>query len=119
VNSTDTTTSHDTHPDWCSIVADDFHEPDVATEHNGRARTVTGYNDGPVTVQVRAQWWNPAPEKRRPPYNSPESIRPKVELRPDNGNEVNPTPTKARQLAAALVAAADELDPPGPPGHDG
>lgn len=116
MNATDTTIGHDTHPDWC-IVADDFHEPDVATEHNGQLRTVAGFNDGPVTVTVRAQWWNPVPERRRLPYNSPESIRPKVELHPDNGNEVDLTPAQARQLAAALVAAADELDPPDAPGH--
>lgn len=116
MNATDTITGPDTHPGWC-VVHDDFYETDVATEHNGQLRTVTGFNDGPVTVTVRAQWWNPVPERRRLPYNSPESMRPAVELRPDNGNEVDLTPAQARQLAANLVAAADELDPPGVPGH--
>lgn len=114
MNATDISVGNDMHPDWC-IVTDDFNESDMVTAHYGRVRTIVGYNEKPVTVTVRAQWWIPVPERRRLPYNSPESMRPSVELRPDNGNEVDFTPTQARQLAAALVAAADELDPPDAP----
>jgi hypothetical protein len=120
MNATDTATRqpHDAHPPWCTVETD-FHESDAGIWHRGRARTVAGYDERPVTVEVCAQWWNPIPERRRLPYNSPDSIRPMVELSRSSGNELEVTPAEARQLAAALIAVADELDPPAAPGQDG
>jgi len=112
MNADDTTTRpFEAHPRWC-VVDEDFHEPEVATGHRGRTRTVTGHRDGPVSVRVCAAWWNPVPERRRPPYNSPESMRPVVQVAPLDGSEIDFTPAQARQFAAALLEAADELDPP-------
>lgn len=102
------------HPPWCTV-AEDTHESDAGTWHQGHPIVVTGYPENtsmetPTPIKVCAEWWEPVPQLRD--RNPPESVNPLVTMTPGREPVLSFTAYQARQLAAALTRVADQLEPP-------
>lgn len=105
------------HPPWCFIV-DDHYDSDCGTHHIGQPRIIAGYGENsgmqrPMPIKVRAEWYDPVPEHSEETRGQfpPEVEAPMVVLDPSLEPYVSFTPRQARELAAALIGIADELEP--------
>lgn len=107
------------HPPWCFIVDDDY-DSDSGTHHTGQPRIIAGFGENsgmerPIPIKVRAEWYDPVPGRREDSRGRgqfpPEVEAPMVVLEPSMEPCVSFTPRQARELAAALIGIADELEP--------
>jgi hypothetical protein len=100
-------------PDWCMECLHDV-GPDGAFWHKGPPHTIDVYGEreGSVLVPlvVRAEYFDKLPEDRGPEHDVPDLEVPIVRIEVDaDGVDLSLTPGRARQLAAALISAADTI----------
>jgi hypothetical protein len=99
------------HPSWCFVV-EDWCENDVGTHHKGQARVVAGYGackNRPISIRIAVEWTDVVPEYRG--QLPAEVLAPVVLLDSEGEDPLRFTPSQARHLAAALLDAADHLEP--------
>jgi hypothetical protein len=92
-------------------VVEDWCENDVGTHHKGQAR-VAGYGackSHAISIRIAVEWTDMVHEHRG---HLPAEVLPPVVLLDSEGEDpLRFTPTQARHLAAALLDAADDLEP--------
>jgi uncharacterized protein DUF6907 len=102
-------------PAWCYECLHNV-GPDGALWHRGEpiAVDVYGEREGAVLVPlvVLAEYFDKLPEHRGPEYDVPDLEAPVVRLEVEaDAVGLSMTPARARQLAAALIATADTIEP--------
>jgi hypothetical protein len=101
-------------PDWCYECLHDV-GPQGAFWHNGKPFTVDVYGERegsvPVPLMVQAEYLHKLPEDRGCGRDVPDLEEPVVRLEVEaDAVGLSMTPARARQLAAALIAAADTIE---------
>ena len=93
-------------------MVEDWREDDVGTYHKGQSRVVAGYGayrNRTIPIRIAVEWTEDVREHRG--QLPAEVCAPVVLLEPDGEDSLRFTPTQARGLAAALLDAAEQLEP--------